>query len=449
MKLNIEEAFRIASGKQDGKTRRTIEGYLSYLKKGGTPALPLDQLHWLIDQFDAEAAEFCRGGFAFRVMRQLESWASKSDERLLAHFRRILESAGDVDPIFDAKEQVPWAIFTMSHCAMQGAQGVPPYSSDLWERLHALTPNSKEARMILAAFQFLTAAMNFPPAVAVENREELVGRMDDGEAGWISRVSPATRQALGYTYGYQPEDQFRLHFDDENEQEAALEFAKLIAGKRDVLVYGLLQMWEEIRTEPNYDVRPGASDSFFVSGVLGKLTGCQRIFMRERTKFPVVSVISDHSWSFGKIRLSGALDLSNLYQIDEGLDNCKLETAHGTILLLRLANNFINGFAYHCIVRKEKAEAVGRQRVVGAESTHTSRAESCCHWVRPHFRKLREGDNPSKDKQQEALERFGHLPPGMTFVSEHERQSASAPRTEQGFPRPFLRLDPETLIAAL
>lgn len=243
------------------------------------------------------------------------------------------------------------------------------------------------------------------------------------------------------------------------------EMCTLIEDKFPMIEAMTRRMWQDLSTQPSYDVRLGGNDTFAVSGVLGAVNGRTRIFVREYYTFPTVGILNELNLRVADCLIPAEFNLENMLNLIHEQLAALIEVrshhelaranvdlaAYAKTICIRIADTFVNLLAYHDIVCRPKSTD-GNDRIGYARQalvpTKVGIGTALKHMVRPHFRKLQPGWNPSEEKREEALARLGHLPAGYTFVTDHERHAAqftSTPKSKRGH-QPMFVIDPLDLL---
>lgn len=449
--MTIQQICTEHFGSTKPKSKKIVDEFLTHIKTRGLACLSSTEINWLVGQLIEEHRTDVRGGFGLIVMRRAEKYASGSDDRLLVHFETLLRSTSSLNAAAQAEDYAEYINMLMWHEGAQNTENGMP--SPLLVKLFTMTIRSKRAHLAVSGIQMFMMSVDARFILPVNSLEEIMAiEESERQYHWIWPPELQPKGVIEWEIGIGSDSQSLIRWGSCDHPAEVEAFVQLLAEKREAMTYGLLQIWDDITSAPNYDIRAGQADCFTVTGVLANGREQVRHFKREGATFPSALVTTREVWQYGDFPSRSIIEPNNVYWWDKNIERLQREEYPQGLsdALLMLADHFINSFAYHCIVRKERAEQLERKEIAGARST-TARSERQ-HWVRPHFRRLPEGYKPSDEKLEEALERLGHLPPGMTFVTDHERHTSEGgvrSAGSKGDPKPFLRLDPELLIASL
>jgi hypothetical protein len=210
---------------------------------------------------------------------------------------------------------------------------------------------------------------------------------------------------------------FLYWYQRENKGEELMTYVARMTESADDIVALVTLLWEDIASQPRYDILPQGADWYEVGGFLARFTGSRyRYFVREGFDFPKVGLGYQLETQVGsrwfKFRTLSPDDLD--WQLER---DAEIERANG-VRGITILNFAVDTVALHRIVCP-KWQPANVRKETGVATRH--RTGSVHEQVRAHFRRLLPGWTPSEAKQQEAIARLGRLPEGFTFVSEYER----------------------------
>lgn len=185
----------------------------------------------------------------------------------------------------------------------------------------------------------------------------------------------------------------------------------LIEANQQLVEDRLVKLWEEIISQPNYDVLDQGGDRLAITGWLNRIGIELLTFIREGFVFPSVGTRMVYRF-FDRT-------FAALYPLDPQLSVNNSSAKN----ICALPIFILSTVCYHriiCAKPRLTDQTTGRQSLKPSKPTHLGTYSS---QVRAHFRKLLPGWQPSPKQVQAAKTRLGYLKDGYTFVLPHERSA--------------------------